>query len=113
MNAEKESVPQETTELLRQILSVVAPTKRKPGFEIACAIVLALATTASAWCAYQSKLWGGLQAAQAGAAARAGRDGAASSLAATQLRAFDASMFIAYMQARFETNTGMEAFLAQ
>jgi hypothetical protein len=113
MNAENESAPQNTNQLLQRILNAVEPAKRKPGFEIACAIVLALATTASAWCAYQSKLWGGVQAARAGAAARAGREEAVNSLAAMQLRAFDASMFIAYMQARFETNTGMEAFLAQ
>ena len=113
MNAEKESAPQDTNELLRRILSAVEPAKRKPGFELACAIVLALATTASAWCAYQSKLWGGVQAARAGAAVRAGREGAVNSLAATQLRAFDASMFIAYMQARIERNKDMEAFLAQ
>jgi hypothetical protein len=99
--------------LLQRILRAVEPAKRNPGFELACAVVLALATTASAWCAYQSKLWGGVQAARAGAAVRAGREGAVNSLTAMQLRAFDASMFIAYMQARFETNTGMEAFLAQ
>ena len=113
MNAGKESLPPDTTELLRRVLDAVEPAKRKPGFEVACAIVLALATTASAWCAYQSKLWGGVQAARAGAAVRAGREGAVNSLAAMQLRAFDASMFIAYMQARIEGNTGMEAFLAQ
>jgi hypothetical protein len=113
MEAENESPPQDTAAMLRRILSAVEPARRKPGFELACAIVLALATTASAWCAYQSKLWGGAQAARAGAAVRAGREGAVNSLAAMQLRAFDASMFIAYMQARFETNTAMEAFLAQ
>ena len=82
MNAEKEPSPQDTNELLRRILNAVGPEKRKPGFEIACAIVLALATTASAWCACQSKLWGGMQAARAGAAVRAGREGAVNSLAA-------------------------------
>jgi hypothetical protein len=113
MEAERDNLPQDTAATLRRILSAVEPAKRKPGFELACAIVLALATTASAWCAYQSKLWGGVQAARAGAAVRAGREGAVSSLAATQLRAFDASLFIAYMQATFERNKDMEAFLAQ
>ena len=113
MNAEKQSSPPDTNELLQRILNAVEPAQRKPWFELACAVVLALATTASAWCAYQSKLWGGEQAALAGAAVRAGREGAVNSLAAMQLRAFDASMFIAYMQARFERNIEMEAFLAQ
>jgi hypothetical protein len=113
MNAEKPTSPPDPTELLQRILNAVEPAKRKPWFELACAIVLALATTASAWCAYQSKLWGGAQAARANAAVRAGREGAVNALAAMQLRAFDASMFIAFMQARLETNIAMEAFLAQ
>ena len=112
MNAEKESWPQDTTELLRRILNAVEPAKPRHGFEIACAIVLALATTASAWCAYQSKLWGGAQMARGNAAVRASREVAVNSLAAFQWRAFDASMFISYMQARLETNQAMESFLA-
>jgi hypothetical protein len=103
----------EVTDLLQRVLEAVAPAKPKHGFEIACAIVLALATTASAWCAYQSKLWGGAQMARSNAAVRASREGAVNSLAAVQSRAFDASMFIAYMEARFERNTEMEAFLAR
>ena len=113
MNTERESLPPDTTELLRRILNAVEPAKPKHGFEIACAIVLALATTASAWCAYQSKLWGGAQMARSNAAVRAGREGAVKSLAAVQWRAFDASMFIAYMQARLERNNALETFLAQ
>ncbi len=105
--------PPGTIELLQRIVNAVEPAKPKHGFEIACAIVLALATTASAWCAYQSKLWGGAQMARANAAVRASREGAVNSLAAVQMRAFDASMFIAYMQARIERNNELEAFLAQ
>jgi hypothetical protein len=113
VNGEKESLPTDTNELLCRILKAVEPEKRRPGFEIACAIVLALATTASAWCAYQSKLWGGAQMARANAAVRAGREAAVSSLAAMQWSAFDASMFIAYMQARLERSSALEAFLGQ
>lgn len=113
MNAEKESLPPDTNDLLRRVLSAVEPAKPRHGFEIACAIVLALATTASAWCAYQSKLWGGAQMARANAAVKASREGAVSSLAAVQWRAFDASMFIAYMQARLERSSALETFLGQ
>jgi predicted component of type VI protein secretion system len=56
MNTEEDALPQDSTELLRRILEAVEPAKPRHGFEIACAIVLALATTASAWCAYQS-IW--------------------------------------------------------
>jgi hypothetical protein len=51
--------------------------------------------------------------ARANAAVRAGREGAVNALAALQARAFDASMFITYMQARLERNSALEAFLAQ
>jgi hypothetical protein len=104
--------PQDTA-LLQRILNAVEPAKPKHGFEMACAIVLALATTASAWCAYQSKLWGGAQMGRANAAVRASREGAVNSLAAVQWRAFDASMFIAYMEAKLDGNKALEAFLAQ
>ncbi len=113
MRLQNESSPPDTNELLRRILNAVEPAKPKHGFEIACAIVLALATTASAWCAYQSKLWGGAQAARANAALKASRAAAVNSLAAVQGRAFDASMFIAYMQARLEHRSALESFLGQ
>jgi hypothetical protein len=113
MADDKESLPPNANELLQRILTAVEPAKRKPWFELACAIVLALATTASAWCAYQSKLWGGAQMARANAAVKASREGAVNSLAAVQWRAFDASMFIAYMQARLERSSVLEAFLGQ
>ena len=99
--------------MLQRILKAVETAKRKPWFELACAIVLALATTASTRCAYQSELWGGAQMARANAAVKASREGAVSSLAAVQLRAFNASMFIAYMQARLERSSALEAFLGQ
>lgn len=100
-------------ELLQRILRAVEPAKPKAKFEVISALILSIATTASAWCAYQSKLWGGAQAARAAAGAKAAREIAVNTLAAAQLRAFDASMFIAYIEARFETNRPMENFLAQ
>jgi hypothetical protein len=113
INAEKEAPPQDTPELLRRILDAVEPEKRKQWFEIVCAIVLALTTTASAWCAYQSKVWGGAQMGRSNRAQQAMRAIAVDSLAAMQARAFDASMFIAYMQARIDGNKAMESFLGQ
>ena len=104
--------PQPPPELLQRILDALEPKKRNRGIEIACAVILSLTTTASAWCAYQSKLWGGEQAARANAAIRAGREQAVNTLAAFQGRAFDASMFITYMQAKLDHNQPMESFLA-
>jgi len=113
MSAPTDSLQHQTNELLQRILTAVQPAKPRRGFEIACAIVLSLTTTASAWSAYQSKLWGGEQMARSGVAAAASREEAVSSLAAVQARAFDASMFISYMQFKMQKNEAMEAFLIQ
>lgn len=106
------SPPLSNEDLLLRILEAVAPPKRRRGIEIVCAVILALATTCSAWCAYQSKLWGGVQAASGNAAIRAGREQAVNTLAAFQWRAFDASMFITYMEAKIGGNREWENFLA-
>ena len=113
MNPEPSTTPPLSNEdLLLRILDAVAPPKRKRGIEVVCAVILALATTSSAWCAYQSKLWGGVQAASGNAAIRAGREQAVNTLAAFQWRAFDASMFITYMEAKIGGNREWENFLA-
>ena len=57
MNTEKQCSLSDPTELLQRILNAVEAAKRKPWFEPAFDIVPALAITASAPCAYQSKLW--------------------------------------------------------
>jgi len=103
----------QTEELLQRILKAVEPQRTNRGLEIACAVLLSLATTASAWCAYQSKLWGGAQMARGNAAVKASREQAVHTIAALQERAFDAAMFLSYMQARIESNQVVEAFLAQ
>jgi hypothetical protein len=51
--------------------------------------------------------------ARSGAALRAQREEAVQGLAAVQLRAFDASMFISFVEAKLQTNDAMETFLAQ
>ncbi len=61
-----ESLPQpksldESAVLLQQILRAVEKDERSRWFEITCAIVLSLATTASAWSAYEATLWSGVQ----------------------------------------------------
>ena len=65
----------------------------------------------SAWCAYQSTLWGGVQTFRLAAANKAGRESAAATLAGLQGRALDASMGIDWMQARYEGNERQEKFL--
>lgn len=103
--------PQETAAILRRILEAVEKDRRTRATQIVCAVVLSLATMTSAWCAYQAALWSGVQTFRLAAAQKAGRDGAAAKMAALQLRAFDASVGIAWMQARFEGNERQEKFI--
>lgn len=107
----KELTPQETAALLQRILGAVERDQRKRWAEITCAVVLALATTSSAWCAYQSTLWGGVQIFRLAAANTASRESSAAILAALQSRTFDASMGISWMQAKHEGNARQEKFL--
>ena len=90
--------PGETAAMLRRILDAVERDERKRWVEIACAVVLALATVASAWSAYQSTLWRGVQTFRLAAAARADRDAAKHEMEALDGRLFDAVMLIHFVE---------------
>ncbi len=116
MSAEKEPLskeltPQETGALLRRILTVIEKDERNRWVEIACAFLLSLATMSSAWCAYESTRWSGVQTFRLAAAMKAGRESSAATLAALQLQAFDASMGISWMQAKHAGNDRQEKIL--
>lgn len=106
-----ELMPQATAAVLQRILEAVEQDQRNRWVEVACAVVLSLAMLASAWCAYQSTLWGGVQTFRLAAANKAGRESSQSALAALQLRAFDAAMLINYLQAQTQDNQRLEKFL--
>jgi hypothetical protein len=106
-----ELTPQERDEILRRILGSVEKDQRKRWVEIVCAIVLSLATMASAWCAYQATLWGGVQTFRLAKANKAGRDSTQQTIAMMQFRSFDASMFITYIEARSRNDEKVEKFL--
>jgi len=106
-----ELTPQEMAAVLGRILEAVEQDKRSRWVEITCAFVLSLATTASAWCAYQSTLWGGVQTFRLAAANKANRASVEETLAALQYKSFDASMFINWMHAKHEGNERHEKFL--
>jgi hypothetical protein len=103
--------PEETAALLQRIVAAVEKDKRNRWVEITCAVVLSLATTASAWCAYQSTRWGGVQTFRLAAANRADRERSSAALTDIQLRTFDGSMGISWMQAKHEGNERQEKFL--
>ena len=48
----QDPTPQETYALLQRILASVEKDQRSRWAEIACAVVLSLATVSTAWCAY-------------------------------------------------------------
>jgi len=106
-----ELTPQEMAAVLGRIVEAVEQDKRSRRVEITCAFVLSLATTASAWCAYQSTLWGGVQTFRLAAANKANRASVEETLAALQYKSFDASMFINWMHAKHEGNERHEKFL--
>ena len=107
----KELTAQESAAVLQRILKSVEKDERQRWVEIACAVVLSLATTASAWCAYQSTLWDGAETFRLAAANQAARSASQAKLAALQPKVFDASMFIEYIQAKNQANERQEHFL--
>ena len=103
--------PQETAAILRRIGDAVEETRRNNWIELGTAFVLALATTASTWCAYQSILWGGVQTFRLAASERAGRESTEQKLAALQGRAFDAQMLISFLEATGRGDEKLADFL--
>ena len=92
--------PPQTAAMLQRILDAVEKDDRNRWVEIACAVVLSLAMLASAWCAFQSTLWSGVQTFRLAAANKAGRESSKFTLAALQMRAFDAAMLINWSYGR-------------
>ncbi|MCY2994011.1 MAG: hypothetical protein NTY19_39970 [Planctomycetota bacterium] len=103
--------PPQTAAMLQRMLDAVERDDRNRWVEIACAVVLSLTMLASAWCAYQANLWSGVQTFRLAAANKAGRESSKATLAALQIRAFDAAMLINYLQAQTQDNQRLEKIL--
>jgi hypothetical protein len=107
-----ESAPKPTSdEMLRRILAAVEGDQRKRWVEVTCAIVLALATMASAWCAYQSNLWGGVQTFKLAGANKAAREAAKYEIEAQETRLFDGLTTIHFVEQRLAGNKQVEELL--
>jgi hypothetical protein len=74
--------------------------------------MMALATTASAWCAYQSNRWSGVQTFRLAAANEAGRQAGLNTVTAMQIRAFDGTMFLQFLEARAKGQKDFEIQLS-
>ena len=74
-------------------------TPRVRRLEIASAILLAIATTVTAWCAYQASLWSGRQTFQLAASNAAAREAMRLELELRQQEGFDGVVLLHYVDA--------------
>ena len=81
--------------------------------ELIVAVILGLATLGSAWSAYQSAVWGGIQSIRLAEATAAGGRAAEKAVYANQLRGVDLSLFQLYLRALSENNQWLADFLFQ
>src|SRR5688500_6172506 len=82
-------------------------------FEVISATILGLAMLASAWSAYQSGLWGGIQDFRIAEAHISGRQAGEKAVFANQLRGIDVILFERYVSALSENNQQLAQFLFQ
>jgi hypothetical protein len=114
MSATPESArsPASHEDMLRRILELVEHGHRRTWMEVTCAVILSLATTCSAWCAYQSKLWSGEQGRLSGEAGSHTRKAARNVLIEMQSRSLEAAMFIKFFEAKQAGNEKLAQFYA-
>jgi hypothetical protein len=90
--------------------SVAERFGKSDWIELAAAILLAAATIASAWSAYQATRWGGVQANAFSLASAARTESVRSSNLATAQRQVDVASFIAWLQAYADNKPGLLDF---
>jgi hypothetical protein len=105
-----ESILKENNEILKKILNHFKKDKRSKVVEILTAALLALATVASAWSAYQSTLWSGVQTFRLADANKSGREGSENTIRAAQTRSFDGLLLIKYIEAYRNGDTSLSKF---
>jgi hypothetical protein len=88
-------------------------TKSEKWLEIAATLLLAFATVGSAWSAYQSKRWGGVQMFSMVAANGARSEAVRLSDKASQLTSIDVSMFLQYISAVSSHQQQLADFILQ
>jgi hypothetical protein len=91
----------------------VSSTKFEKWLEIAATLLLAFATVGSAWSAYQSKRWGGVQMFSMVAANGARSEAVRLSDKASQLTSIDVSMFLQYISAVSSHQQQLADFILQ
>jgi hypothetical protein len=79
--------------------------------EIVILVLLATATVASAWCVYEASAWGNVQMENVGSIALAQAESIRLTDDYNTLRTIDVNMFLAWVQAASENQTGKMLFL--
>jgi hypothetical protein len=72
----------------------------KHYIELATTVIIAVATIASAWCAYQATLWGGIQTFRLSAVNALARKSSENTIRAGQMRTIDGILFIEYLKGK-------------
>ena len=112
MKPSVDETPASSVSLSQRILSQEDQVSRFDRWvEFFSAVVLALATVATAWCAYQSTLWGGDEAKFRAAANSATVKASQASNAAIQQASLHAGLFVQWVAAYSEQNELLTDFL--
>jgi hypothetical protein len=83
----------------------------KHSIELTTTIVIAVATIASAWCAYQATLWSGIQTFRLSAVTALGRKSAEQTIRAGQMRTMDGMLFIEYLKGKERHKDSLSDFI--
>ncbi|AKU99484.1 hypothetical protein AKJ09_06148 [Labilithrix luteola] len=87
--------------------------ERIASSDIAGVVVMSLAAVATAWCAYQSSVWGGLQARHYAAASKLRQEAVQQHLEGNQMLALDSSLFTSYVAARADNKDALANYMQQ
>jgi hypothetical protein len=108
--ASLENALRENTEAINKSTNSVTDDGKSKIRETITAILLSIATIASAWCAYQSTLWGGEQTFQLADANRTGRLAAENAMLSTNIRSFEGFFLIKYIEASKNGDSALSNF---
>jgi hypothetical protein len=90
-----------------------ASEAKRPWFEPACAILMAIAAVATAWCSYQSSAWSGESSDLAAQAAKLQRQTNAQHLEARQIEAMQWRLFTEAIDAKMSGNEKLARFYTE
>lgn len=113
-NADNEvagAATEEPESVMERFLPLVEMSRRDRWLEVFSAVLLSLATLASAWSAYQATRWGGVQATKFSEAAATRTESVRASTDADTLFNIDVGMFIDYTSAVTLENGELAEFL--